>query len=251
MKVLITGASSGIGRDMTKYLDSMGCDLYLVSSNKDRLEEVQKQIKGKCKVLVYDLSLEEDVYKLYDDVKNEGIDFLINNAGFGLFGNTWETDLDREIDMIKLNIVAVHILSKLFLTDMVKKDKGRILNVASSAGFLAGPGLNTYYGTKNYVTKWTMGIYEELRAKGSNVVVSCLCPGPVNTNFNKVAGGKFLIKGLSSEYTAKYGIDMALKNKLIIIPGVSTKLGVFLNRFIPWTLSLKIVHKIQKKKSRC
>lgn len=135
MKVLITGASSGIGRDMTKYLDSMGCDLYLVSSNKDRLEEVQKQIKGKCKVLVYDLSLEEDVYKLYDDVKNEGIDFLINNAGFGLFGNTWETDLDREIDMIKLNIVAVHILSKLFLTDMVKKDKGRILNVASSAGF--------------------------------------------------------------------------------------------------------------------
>ena len=142
----------------------------------------------------------------------------------------------------------MHILTKLFLKDMVARDSGYILNVASSAGFLAGPVLNTYYATKNYVTKWTMGIYEELRKVKSNVHISCLCPGPVNTNFNKVAGGSFNMKALSSDYVAKYGIDKMFKNKLIIIPGFTVRLGVFLNRFISNKLSLRIVYHIQSKK---
>ena len=173
---------------------------------------------------------------------------VVNGAGYGLFGNTWETDLGKELKMIELNITSLHILTKLFLIDFVKKDNGRILNIASSAGFLAGPYLNTYYATKNYVTKFTLAIYEELRRQKSNVHISCLCPGPVETNFNKVAGGEFAVKGLDSSYVAKYAIDKCLKNKLIIIPGLGVKLAIFFNKFLPYKTSLKIVYNIQHKK---
>ena len=248
MKALVTGASSGIGKDIAIYLSKLGYDLILVSRDINKLKETAEEIKTNVVLYPADLSRKENCFKLYDNFKNENIDILVNNAGFGLFGNTWELDIDKELKMIDLNIVAVHILTKLFLKDMVEKDKGYILNVASSAGFLAGPILNTYYATKNYVTKWTMGIYEELRKVKSNVHVSCLCPGPVNTNFNKVAGGSFNMKALDSKYVARYGIDKMLKRKLIIVPGITVKLGLFFNRFISNRLSLKIVYRIQKKK---
>ena len=248
MKALVTGASSGIGKDIAIYLSKLGYDLILVSRDINKLKETAEEIKTNVVLYPADLSRKENCFKLYDKFKNEDIDILVNNAGFGLFGNTWELDIDKELKMIDLNIVAVHILTKLFLKDMVEKDKGYILNVASSAGFLAGPILNTYYATKNYVTKWTMGIYEELRKVKSNVHVSCLCPGPVNTNFNKVAGGSFNMKALDSKYVARYGIDKMLKRKLIIVPGITVKLGLFFNRFISNRMSLKIVYRIQKKK---
>lgn len=248
MLAMVTGASSGIGRDMAKYLGSLGYDLILVSRDENRLKEVAKQISTNVEIYPVDLTGKENCFKLYDNYKDRDIDLLVNGAGFGLFGNTWETDINKELKMIDLNITATHILTKLFLQDMVKKDKGHILNIASSAGFLAGPVLNTYYASKNYVAKWTMGIYEELRRVKSNVHISCLCPGPVNTNFNKVAGGSFNMKALSSEYVAKYGILKCLKNKLIIIPGFSVRLGVFMNRFISNKLSLRIVYNIQNKK---
>ena len=180
--------------------------------------------------------------------KDKGIDLLINNAGFGLFGLTTETSLTRELEMINLNVKAVHILTKLFLKDFYKKDKGQILNVASSAGFLAGPRLNTYYATKNYVLKFTLAIYEELRHQKSNVKISCLCPGPVATEFNKVAGGKFNIEEKKSYQVAKYAIDKTLQNKLIIVPGLTVRLGLFFNRFIPTKLSLRIIYHIQERK---
>lgn len=248
MKALVTGASSGIGRDIAIYLSELGYDLILVSRDVNRLKETANKIKTNVEIYPIDLTGVDNCFKLHDKYKDENIDLVVNNAGFGLFGNTWETDINRELKMISLNIVSVHILTKLFLEDMIKKDIGYILNVASSAGFLAGPGLNTYYATKNYVTKWTMGIYEELRHIKSNVHISCLCPGPVNTNFNKVAGGSFSIKGLSSEYVAKYAIDKTFKKKLIIIPGFFVRLGVFMNRFISNKLSLKIVYYIQNRK---
>ena len=185
MKALITGASSGIGLDMARYLSTKKIELFLVSRSKEKLEMIQKELPTKVTVIVADLSSEQKVKELYALVKKENIDILINNAGFGLFGDTWETDLNKEMEMINLNVLSLHILTKLFLQDMVKRDKGRILNIASSAGFLAGPGLNTYYATKNYVVKWTLAIYEELRSIKSNVKVSCLCPGPVATNFTK------------------------------------------------------------------
>ena len=187
---------------------------------------------------------------MFDKYKDEDIDILVNGAGFGLFGNTWETDINKEMKMIDLNVTSVHILTKLFLQEMVKKDKGYIMNIASSAGFLAGPGLNTYYATKNYVTKWTMGVYQELKAAKSNVKICALCPGPVDTNFNKVAGGSFTVKALSSEYVAHYAVDKMFKNKLIIIPGFMVRMGVFFNKFLPTKLSLKIVHNIQRKKAK-
>ena len=249
MKVLITGASSGIGKSMAKYLDSFNHELYLVARSEDKLKQLTKELKN-AKYYVYDVSKEENCYKLYEELKNENIDFIINNAGFGLFGYFDETDLDRELEMINVNIKSVHILSKLFLKDMVKRNSGYILNTASSAGFLAGPYLNTYYATKNYVLKLTIGINEELRQRKSKVIVSALCPGPVDTEFNNVAGGHFNTKSLTSDYVAKYAIEKTFKGKMIIIPGFTMKLAIFFQKFLPTRLQLKMVYNIQKNKTK-
>ena len=250
MKALITGASSGIGKDMAIYLDSLGYEVFLVGRNKDKLQEVSNLCKNSKAIYDYDLSDLNNVYKLYDKVKGEKIDLLVNNAGFGLFGYFDETDLDKELEMIDVNIKAVHVLTKLFLKDMVKYNKGKILNVASSAGFFAGPYLNTYYATKNYVLKLTMAISEELKRQNSKVTVSALCPGPVDTGFNKVAGGHFNTSSLTSNYVAKVAIDGTMKGKLIIIPSLKMKLGIFFSRFLPYKLQLKILYKIQKGKTK-
>ena len=248
MKGLITGASSGIGRDIAYYLASLGYDLILVARRKERLKEIKKNVSVNVKIVEMDLLKEKNVFELYKTVQKENIDILINNAGFGLFGMFTKTDLNRELEMIDLNIKTYHILTKLFLQDFVKRDSGYILNVCSSAGFLAGPRLNTYYATKNYITKLTLAIYEELKHQKSNVHISALCPGPVATEFNKVAHGIFHLKEMNSERVAKYGVNKMFQKKLIIVPGWSVKLGLFLNRFIPWKLSLKISYHIQKRK---
>jgi len=249
MKALITGASSGIGKDMARYLSSLGYDLILVARRKQILEELANELKTNVTIYDYDLAIEQNVYELYEATKNDNIDFLINNAGFGLFGTFLKTDLDTELKMIDLNVKTYHILTKLFLKDFVKRDSGYILNVCSSAGFMAGPRLSTYYATKNYITKLTMAINEELRQSGSNVHISALCPGPVATEFNKVAKGTFAIKEASSEYVAKYGIDKTLKNKMIIVPTLKMKLTLFFTRFTPYRLQLIIAYHIQKRKS--
>lgn len=249
MKALITGASSGIGRDMSRYLASKNIDLILVARRKDKLEELSKELDVKTTIIEMDLGIEKNLYKLYDKCKAENIDILINNAGFGLFGDFTETDLEVELNMIDVNIKAPHILTKLFLIDFVKRDSGYILNVCSSAGFMAGPRLNTYYATKNYLTKLTMAINEELRQKKSNVVVSALCPGPTSTEFNKVAKGAFSVKEASSEYVAKYGIDKLFQRKMIIIPTLMMKLSNFGLRLIPYRLQLIIAYHIQFRKT--
>ena len=249
MKALITGASSGSGRDMARELAKRGCDLILVARRTDRLEEIKNEITGvSVEIIKCDVSTEENCAELYNSVKDKGVDMLVNNAGFGLAGEFLSTDLNRELNMIKTNVVAVHMLTKLFLKDFAEKDRGIILNVASSAAYMAGPYLSTYYATKNYVRRLTEAVYQELKEKNSNVSVSVLCPGPVNTEFNDVADVKFALKGLSSEYVARYAIEKALKGKLYIIPGLQMKLGVFLLRFTPNKLMLKISAHIQKKK---
>lgn len=248
MKALITGASSGIGKNMAYVLANKGIDLILVARNKEEMLKIKENVKVNVLVIELDLLKEKNVFKLYEMCKDENIDILINNAGFGLFGIFTETDLTRELEMIDLNIKAYHILTKLFLKDFVEKDKGYILNVASSAGFMAGPRLSTYYATKNYVLKLTMAINEELRQSGSNVVVSALCPGPVNTNFNKVAMGEFSIKEASPKYVAEYAIDKMFKKKMIIVPTLRIKLGIFLLRLIPYRLQLIYCYHIQGKK---
>ena len=249
MKALITGASSGIGKEMAYYLDKLNYELILVARDEKALIEVKSKCQN-AKIIALDLSKIENVQKLYEETKEENIDFLINDAGFGLFGYFNETSLDKELNMINVNITALHTLTKLFLKDMINKNSGTILNVASSAGFFAGPYLSTYYATKNYVLKLTMAINEELRMLNSKVKIGALCPGPVDTNFNNVAGGHFNTKALKSTYVAKYGIDNVLKGKMIIIPSLKMKLGVFFSRFLPYRLQLKILYSIQKNKTK-
>ena len=249
MRALITGASSGIGEEIAKYLDWLGCETILVARRKDRLEELQKKLTHHSDVISLDLGKEENVYKLIDMTKDVDIDILINNAGFGLFGKFYETDLDRELEMINLNIKTLHILTKEFVKRLRNKsDGGYILNVASSAGFLAGPNLSTYYATKNYVLKLTEAINEELRVDKSNVHISALCPGPVDTEFNKVAKGSFTTKALTAEKVAKIAVNGMFKNKMIIIPGTAIKLGRFFMRFVPERTLLKFIYKYQDNK---
>ena len=248
MKALITGASSGIGLDMARYLSTKKIELFLVSRSKEKLEEIQKELPTKVTVIVADLSFEQKVKELYALVKKENIDILINTAGFGKFGNFTDTNLNDEIEMIDLNIKAVHILTKLILKDMEDRNSGYILNVASSAAFQPGPLMATYYATKSYVYNLSEAIYYEEKKKKKNVHISVLCPGPVDTNFNNVAGVKFGVKPMTSKKVAKYAIDKMFKNKLLIIPGFTMKLTRFFVRFIPNKLLLRMTYNIQKKK---
>lgn len=248
MKALITGASSGIGKEFAKQLSKMGYDVILVARRTERLEELSKKLKTNSQIIKADLSNENEVKTLYEKTKNENIDILINNAGFGALGNFEEIDLEREIEMINTNVKAVHILTKLFLKDFIKKDKGYILNVASIAGFFSGPYLATYYATKSYVLTLTESIYGELKNKKSNVYVGALCPGPVKTEFDQVANVKFSLKGVTAPYVTKYAIEKMFKGKNIILPSFSVKSAVFFSRFVPRKMLLKIVSKSQTKK---
>lgn len=247
MKALITGASNGIGLEFAKELSELGYDLILVARNEDKLKEIKNNLKGDIEIIPMDLSIEKNINDLYEKTKGR-VDLLINNAGFGIFGKFVETDLKEELNLIDLNIKTYHILTKLFLQDMVKRDSGRILNVASSAAFEPGPLMSSYYASKSYVYNLTMAIYEELRKDKSHVKVSVLCPGPVNTGFNDRAKVKFSLKELTPEYVVDYAITQMMKNKLIIIPSFRVKLGVFANRIFSRKFILKIIYGIQKKK---
>lgn len=250
MRALITGASSGIGRDMAIILSNMGYDLVLVARRKEKLEELQSELPTDTRIICLDLSKEESCYSLYEQVKQENIDILINNAGFGIFGTFDEIDLNAEMRMVDTNIKAVHILTKLFLKDFKLKNSGYILNVASSAAFLPGPLLSSYYASKAYVLRLTQAIYEELRRAGSSVYIGSLCPGPVETEFDKTANVKFSVKGLSSRYVADYAIKQMFKRKLTIVPGTTMKLARFFEKFVPEKPLLRITYKMQKRKDQ-
>ena len=249
MKALITGASNGMGKDFAVKLSEEGYDLVIVARSKGKLESLKDKLKTNVEIEAMDLSVKENAFKLYEKYKGQ-IDLLINNAGFGACGLFVKTDIDNELNMIDLNVNAYHILTKLFLKDFVSKNSGKILNVASSAAFEPGPLMATYYATKSYVYNLTMAIYEELRREKSNVHISVLCPGPVNTGFNERAKVKFSVKSLSSDYVVNYALKKLNKNKLIIIPGLLMKVGVFLNRFAPRKLVLKVIYNIQERKTR-
>lgn len=248
MKALVTGASSGMGRDMAKYLLELNYDLILVSRDKGKLDKEFKKYKDRVKTYAFDLTKEEECINLYKEVQKENIDILINNAGFGDSGNFTETSLDKEIDMINLNVKAYHILTKLFLRDFVKRDYGRILNVASIAGFMPGPYMATYYATKNYIVSLSLAIYEELKKDNSKVKISIFCPGPVDTNFSKVADVKFNITSISSKYASKVAIEGMFQNKLIIIPN-NMKINHLLTKIVPTSVVLKVTSLVQERRS--
>lgn len=246
MKALITGASSGIGLEMAKYLSSLGHEVILVANDERKLNSVKDVITTNAKVYCYDLSVMDNCFLLYDKVKDEKIDIVINNAGYGIFGDYEMDNIDREMNMIDLNVKCLHILTKLFVNN---KNTKYIMNVSSSAGLMkGGPLMSGYYATKSYVCSYSFALYEELRRHGVDKHISVLCPGPVNTNFNKVANVKFNIKSLEAPEVAKYAIDKMFKNKLLIIPGTTVRLGVFFSRFLPLKTLLKITYNIQDKK---
>ena len=246
MKALITGASSGIGRDMAKELSKKGYDLILVARDFEKLNEVKQELPSNTEVVCMDISNVDNCQKLYEQYKD--IDILINNAGFGDCGYFNQTNLEKEISMINTNIVAYHTLTKLYLKDMKQRERGTILNVASIAGFMPGPLMATYYATKNYVVRLSEAIREELKKQHSKVQISILCPGPVDTNFNKVADVQFALKGLSSEYVAKYAIEKMLKGKFYIVPGWKIKLAKIGCKIAPTRLVAKISYNMQKRK---
>ena len=271
MKALITGASSGIGKDMAKILNQKGYNLVLVARDIEKLEQTKKELEksvqneptiennkiekayknskkaiNKIEIIQMDLSEEQNCIELANKVKD--IDILINNAGFGDCGRFSETDLNKDISMIKTNVIAYHILTKLYLKEMKKKNSGKILNVASIAGFMPGPLMATYYATKNYIVKLSEAIREELKKEKSKVQISILCPGPVETNFNKVANVKFSLREANSMQVAKYAIRKLEKGKFYIVPGIDVKLARFGAKIAPSNFVAKITYKVQKRK---
>lgn len=247
-RALITGATSGIGLQMAVYLHKQGWELCLSGRNEKILKHMAEKFGNNTKYIALDLSESGTAEKLYAFCKDTRIDFLINNAGFGIYGDFTETDLEQELALIEVNIKAVHILTKLFLNDFVKRDSGYILNVASSAGFMAGPKLSSYYASKNYIVRLSTAIREELRRKHSHVHISVLCPGPVDTNFNNRAGVSFSIRPITPKYAAICGIDGALAGQGIIIPTLGIKLSVYCTKFLPETLTNMFVYELQKRK---
>ena len=250
MKALVTGASSGIGRDIAIELGKRGYDLILVARNEEKLKETAKNINTNVKIILKDLSSKENCMQLYEETKNDNIDILVNDAGFGVHGKFVDTDLDKEIQMIETNITAVHILMKLYLKDMVKRNSGHILNVASMGAFGPGPLMSAYYASKAYVYRLSEGVKTELKKNNSKVKISVLCPGPVRTNFNKVAGVDFATPSLSSEYVANYAVNKVLKNKFSIVPGTLMKITRFLEKLVPHNLVSNVAYFVNYRKDK-
>lgn len=248
MRALITGATSGIGKEMAIYLHRLGWKLVLTGRNVAVLREMAAAFGNDTRYIALDLGERGAPERLHEFCKDLRVDFLINNAGYGVFGKFSETSLDRELDLIDVNIRALHILTKLFLQDFEKRNRGRILNVASSAGFLTGPMLSSYYASKNYVVRLTLAIREELRRSGSKVKISVLCPGPVDTNFNNRAGVSFSMKSADARYVARYGIDRALEGKAIIVPTMQMKLALLGAKICPELPLAAINYDLQKRK---
>ena len=246
MKALITGASSGIGKEMAIYLSEKGIDLVLVAREKEKLEEVKSKIKTNSEIVCMDLSDAENCMNLYRKIKD--VDILINNAGFGAYGDFAKTDLATELNMINLNVCAVHTLTKLYLADMYEKNSGYILNVASIAGFMPGPHMATYHATKAYVLKLTQSIYEEVRKQNKNIKISALCPGPIETPFLDRANVQFKTKTMTAKKVAKCAIDSMFKGKYMILPGKNNKMIRILSKIVPDKIIGKIVYNSEEAK---
>ena len=249
---LVTGASSGLGFEFAKQLSERGYKLVLVARRRDRLEKVQKAIKTDSIIITADLSQRDECVRVITETMDLNIDVFINNAGFGDCGRFYETDANKDLQMIDVNVTAMHLLLKMILQRMKssKVTGGYILNVASSAGlFPAGPYMATYYATKAYVTSLTQGIARELKEEGSDIYVGALCPGPVDTEFNNVANVEFALPGIDPEMCVNYAIkQMFDRRKVIIVPTLRMKLAVFGCRLLPREQIVAMTAGQQKKK---
>ncbi len=250
MKALVTGATSGIGRCIAESLHRHGWKLILTGRNEKILKKLQRDFGNDTEIIRAELSDRKEVFRVYEFCKDKNIDLLVNNAGYGIFGKFDQTDLNDELNMLDVNITALHILTKLFLRDFKKRNSGYILNVASVAGFMTGPLLSSYYASKNYVIRLSSAIYEELRHEHSDVKITVLCPGPVNTNFNNRAGVSFSMKPASPDYVAEYALKRLFQGKFFAVPLLTTKFCAVGQRFIPERVLSAITYRVQKAKKK-
>lgn len=251
--VLITGATAGIGYELAKLYAKDENNLILVARDEERLKEVKDELEFyniKVYTIALDLSEDNSCEKVLDFVnkKNLSVDILINNAGMGSFGYLSEIEVEKELKLINVNIRALTELTKMFLPSMIEHGEGAIMNVASTAAFCAGPKMATYYASKSYVLNFTEALYEEL--KGSEIKISCLCPGPVKTNFQEKSGIRKSEAAKKALMTPKEVAEIAYrdfkKGKLIIIPGFKNKLIIRINKLIPRSFSRKIILMMNK-----
>jgi short-subunit dehydrogenase len=250
---LITGASNGIGLEMAKIHASKGGDLVLVARSKDKLDELKSELENQFRITVYtickDLSAINAAQEVYEETKmqNIPIDFLINNAGFGNFGMFTDTDWNKELQMINLNMTTLTLFTKLYLQDMVKRRNGHIMNVASTAAFQSGPTMAIYSATKAYVLSFTEALSNEVKDKG--VKITALCPGATQTGFDTAAGmqDSLLFKGKklpSAKDVAEYGYNAMINGKTVAIHGILNYIMANSVRFTPRALVLLIARKM-------
>lgn len=254
MIALVTGASSGIGRDIARSLAKHGINVIITARRLDRLRELKEELIReygvKVHIIAADLSDTKQCIELHRRVKKYNIDIFVNNAGFGVFGEFTETDLERELEMLDVNVKAFHTLFKLFLQDFKKRDYGFILNSASSAGFIPGPMFSSYYASKAYIVRMTQAVHEELRAEGSHVSLSMLCPGPVKTEFMDKARVDFSVPPQSSSYVAEYAVRQMFAGELTIVPSPVVKAGIYLGRLLPDCVLAYGARRFQSKRER-
>ncbi|SCX74929.1 hypothetical protein SAMN02910451_00033 [Butyrivibrio hungatei] len=245
----ITGATSGLGAEFARRYAKEGYRLILTGRRTQRLSALKEELGTECLIITADVSDEAKCKELLNDIADEEIDVFINNAGFGTAGSFLETSLEKEISMVKVNDIAMHILFKGVLAKMHKQGHGTILNVASSAGlFPAGPYMSTYYASKAYVTSLTKGVAHELKEIGSSVYVACLCPGPVDTEFNANADVTFSLKGISAERCVDECLKGMRRKKTVIIPTLRMKAATFGARLLPESFVIMMTAGQQKKK---
>jgi len=250
--VLITGASSGIGLELAKLFARDGNNLVLIARREELLNKIAGELKTEfgieVNVIAKDLTIEKSSEEIFNNLKDKNIDIVVNNAGFGTVGPFTELDYKRQVDMVKLNITALTSLTRLFIPGMVEKNNGGILNVGSLAGFQPGPYATIYYATKAYVLSFTEGLKEEL--KNSNIKITCLAPGPTNTEFGEVSGldRSFLFKfgTMDAKDVALQGYNGFLNGKTVVIPGFSNKLLPLLVRISPRFLVRSITAKLNR-----
>ncbi|CRK82210.1 SDR family NAD(P)-dependent oxidoreductase [Neobacillus massiliamazoniensis] len=249
---LITGASSGLGYEFVKLFAKDGYNLVLVARNGKQLEEIKQSFKNiEVTVILKDLSVLGSPKEVFEEVEKQGIniDVLVNNAGFGLMGGFDELDIQKQVNMIQLNVSALTELTYYFLQKMKDRNSGRILNVASTAAFQPGPLMAVYYATKAYVLSFSEALVEELA--GSSVTVTTLCPGPTKTNFGSVAnveGTKMFSQAMASDIVAKKGYEAMMSGKRVIVTGAFNKAGTLGAKFMPRSLTAKIAKYIAGEK---
>jgi len=250
---LITGASGGLGLEFSKIYAQNGYDLVLVARNEAKLYQIKKDLEtdNNIKVFVFaqDLSKQDAAFEVfnYTQENNLRIDILVNNAGFGDFGTFAEYDMDRQQELLQVNIIALVQLTRYFLPPMIKRGSGSVINMSSVAAFCAGPKMSLYYASKVFVRSFSEAVAEE--CKGTGVSVLGFCPGPTATGFEKAAGMKeskmfTFFKPKTAEKVALAGYRASCKGKVLKYYGLSVKMMNIVSRLLPRSVSRKFAKKI-------